>query len=53
MSKSKQEDHQLNDGTPREIIDLDEYNTDIDAAMAEIDNGEYILHEEVRKIFIK
>ena len=53
MSKSEKEDPQLNNNHLIEVIDLDEYNIDIDAAMIEMDNGEYISHEEVRKMLIK
>ena len=31
----------------------EEYNRDIETAMNEIDNGEYILHEEVVKMLLK
>ena len=31
----------------------EEYNRDIDTAMNEIDNREYILHEEVVKMLLK
>ena len=52
MSKSKKEEQQL-DSDAIDIIDLDEYNMDIETAMKEMDNGEYTSHDEVRKILIK
>lgn len=36
-----------------EEIDLEEYNRDIDEAMKELENGEFITHDEVRKILLK
>lgn len=38
---------------PAEDIDIQEYNNDIDAAMKEIDNGESISHESVKKSLLK
>ena len=39
--------------THSEETDIDEYNKDIDAAMKEMDKGEYTPHEEVRKSLLK
>ncbi len=52
MNKSEKEKQQLNNNAIEEI-DLVEYNKDIYAAMIEMDNGEYVSHEEVRKMLIK
>ena len=47
------ETQQLNNGNSVEEIDLEEYNSDIEVAMKEMDNGEYTSHDEVRKILLK
>ena len=36
-----------------EPIDLQEYNDGIDAAMKAMDNGEFDLHEDVKKSLLK
>lgn len=36
-----------------EDIDTQEYNSDIDTAMKAMDNGEFDLHEDVKKALLK
>lgn len=36
-----------------EVVDIQEYNADIDRAMKAIDNGEFDLHDDVKKEFLK
>ena len=36
-----------------EVVDMLEYNTDIDRAMKAIENGEFDLHEDVKKALLK
>lgn len=38
---------------PGETIDIQEYNNDIDAAMKEMDNGEFTSHESAKKSLLK
>ena len=36
-----------------EAVDIQEYNNDIDEAMKEMNNGEFDLHEDVKKALLK
>ena len=36
-----------------ESVDIKEYNSDIEEAMKEMDNGEFDLHEDVKKSLLK
>ena len=36
-----------------ETIDMKEYNSDIEEAMKEMDNGNFISHNEVKKMLLK
>ena len=36
-----------------ETVDIQEYNNDIDRAMKAMDNGEFDLHEDVKKALLK
>ena len=38
---------------PGEDIDIQEYNNDIDAAMKEMDKGEFTSHESAKKSLLK
>ena len=37
----------------KEAVDIQEYNNDIEKAMKEMENGEFDLHEDVKKALLK
>jgi predicted transcriptional regulator len=36
-----------------EVVDIQEYNNDIEQAMKEMDNGEFVSHEDAKKALFK
>ena len=36
-----------------EAVDLKEYNSDIDEAMKEMDSGDFVSHDDVKKMLLK